>query len=141
MLPWHPWICVLERFRRMFPLDPALIHSAQIMNLWNLRNANVASFYSSYGCNQTTISPLASHEKTCHCSTMSVSLKVALQVRGAWVGPASRDLAESARNLTDLPRSPASDLALLYSRAWFWIPRDSGVLMYLSLKYSIGILA
>lgn len=76
----------------------------------------------------------------CHYSTMSVSLKVALQVRGAWV-LAVQDLAESVRNSKDLPRSPASDLALLYSRACFWIPSGSGVLMYLSLKYSIGILA
>lgn len=78
--------------------------------------------------------------KTYHCSTVSVSLQVALQVQGAWV-LAIQDLAESVRNSKDLPRSHASDLALLFSRACFWIPSGPGVLMYLSLKYSIGILA
>lgn len=77
---------------------------------------------------------------------MSVSLKVALQVREAWV-LAIQDLVESVRNSKDLPRSHASNLALFfffkYSRACSWIPSGSGVLNVFKFKkiYTIGILA
>lgn len=127
-------------FVECFPWIPTLIPLAQNMNSWNFMP--MLPFIPSMDAIKSTIRPPNSlpRMKTYHCSTMSVSLKVALQVPGAWVLEI-QDLAESVRNSKDLPRSHASDLALLYSRACFWIPSGSGVLMYLSLKYSIGILA
>lgn len=119
---------MLERFRRMFPLDPHFNTLGSKYELMEL--IPMLHFIPAMDAIITTILPhnFLPRMNTYHYSTVSVSLKVALQVRGAWV-LAIQDLAESVRNSKDLPRSHASDLALLFSGVCVWIPSSPGVLI------------
>lgn len=91
------------------------------LKIWTHGTCANVTLYPYNGCNQNNFSSAkypTLYENFYHSSTMSVSLKAALQVRGVWV-LAIQDSAESVRNSKDLPRSHASDLALFYKAELF----------------------